>query len=210
MNRHKFFVACERGGKLALFLLFLVLFGYLYLPDMVTKYTKKATTFTTRFTKSNNETYTVTICMDVPLKPSVVNNTLEGKDDYFWRMEHISTKKYNPSELFNKATFSLDRDFSLKYNSKNLKASRAPENQDGVLVEPYNTMTLGKCYAITPPSTKTKKWVLRFEDLENDMPSGIELFITSKNASKNVIWNKWPVIHPLLIHLRRDEPIITK
>ena len=46
---------CEKGGKITFYLIFLGIASLLYLPDMVDKYQKKATTFTTVTEQVKNE-----------------------------------------------------------------------------------------------------------------------------------------------------------
>ena len=89
-------------------------------------------------------------------------------------------------------------------------------NVSGVIEEievtPYNTIHYGKCYAITTTQYETRKWRLLFkEELQiDDLPRGIRLFITSKKASKNVIWAKWPAVEPLVVQLNRIESVSTR
>ena len=109
---------CEKGGKITFYLIFLGIASLLYLPDMVDKYQKKATTFTTvteQVKKEKVDPPTITICMDMPLKPSYVESTLKDAE-YFWRMKRGSmTRGKNTNELFENATYQYNQDFVLRY-----------------------------------------------------------------------------------------------
>ena len=81
---------CEKGFKTTLYLLLLAIFLTLYFPDMVKKYQKKATTFTTKEEQTNygkEELPTLTICFG--FKPSTMEELLGGDFNYFSKMHPL-------------------------------------------------------------------------------------------------------------------------
>ena len=226
MNTSKqFYHVCAQGAKITFYFFLLAFASVLYLPDMIDKYQKKATTFTIRREQINEQVVppTITICMDQALKPSFVESTLKNSE-YFWRMKRgDTTQGKNTNELFENATYQYNDDFILRYGEEimGVKLRLGKHNytingvDETIVMEPYNTIHHGKCYAVTVVQTtefEPRKWRLHFKNdtllKSADMPGGIRLFISSRNASKNVIWAKWPAVEPLVVDLKR-MPLVT-
>ena len=213
--------ACEKGFKTTLYLLLLVIFLTLYFPDMVKKYQKKATTFTTKEEQTdygNEDLPTLTICFG--FKPSTIKVLLDGDFNYFSKMHPLKRiKGLNMKQLYQNATYQYKQDFKIKYGEGEggeILAVGTNKITEGTIFElgSYNTLLNGKCYVISlvkveNKATKQIKIVFRNEtQLQGtDMPNRIQLYITSQSSSKNVIWDKWlPHVKPLVLHLQRGEP----
>ena len=207
----------EKGFKFTLYLTLLVTFFILYFPDMVEKYQKRAKTYTTKeISTSSEDLPTITIC--VGFKPSIINDTFGRNFNYFVKMRYLKEiEGRDMEELYNKASYQYYKDFKIKYGQKHgwfLKEGEQNYSDfDTVKLRPYNTKHRGKCYALSlieAKSIRQIKIIFKPHLQGEDLPTTVQLYITPKNTSKNVIWSKWSPIRPLVVPLKLGEPTASR
>ena len=108
--------------KLILFLILTVLFVMFYMKDQMTDYLMKRTTISTRFEEVKRlEFPTLTICISYGQKPSIARQLglSLNYDILGYGISDEVLKKANAnnlSEVFEKVSYILDRDFEISYS----------------------------------------------------------------------------------------------
>ena len=141
---------------------------------------------------------TITICMDPPLKQSVVSNY------GFKSAGEVVVKDVPNTTLLEKleaVSYILNRDFSLKtidqdWNETDLIVG---ENEK-FFIEPVMTFLQGICFKMEPKFTVKTTWIdvwFRIEiETELDQPSHFVVYLTSPNATLNIATDIWPQYRP--------------
>ena len=178
--------------KILLFLILVINFLILYVPDVVLKYRNKATTITTKREPIEEITWpAITFCMEKAYKPSVLREAFGSTHrSVFTSNDHNVTSKKSLNDLYFKATYRRGRDFYLADLNDYHKVKEMP------------TEDYGMCYSILQESTKKgiffgivpKQALLTTED----NPKGVSIFLTTKNTRHFLINGLWP-LKPLII-----------
>ena len=222
--------------KLILFLILAVLFVMFYMKDQMTDYLMNRTTISTRFEEVKRLEYpTLTICISYGQKPSIarhlglsLNYDILGYGISEEFLKEANAK--NLSEVFEKVSYILDRDFEITYsfgfenkNQNNPKKMEVGKNHftlnrngsEVVLnftVEAIQTMQYATCYKIegSGVNAATVPFHSHFNltqlvDKKEDRSKGIYVLLTDGNTWTGITRSVWPQFTPTKIYIPFDS-----
>ena len=214
--------AIQKLCRFIILVLLLACFIFSYLLDITQKYRKRAKTFTTKREQITNATLpTITICFDLALKPTILKSYGISNGPYFFRnpMNKVDKPLENTTMkvIFDDSAYKTPEDFKIWAEPESTKPKillKLGENQfrnrpEIIILKPLRTLNSGTCYNIEVGNTtfppiiilnvivQTGKNSLTNTVLsEKDTPSGLQLYLTPKASSKNVIFDTWPILTP--------------
>ena len=203
----------ELSKNIFLFGIFLALLGLylkLYLIEETKEYAKGRTTFSSLLQKRTElEIPTIVLCMRPSVIPSMAR---EYGYEHFFELGHNSKiKQLNISvwQMAEKIGYKLNRDFTVNlrgsiFNNSNYDLEQGNNDLNGVkvTVEQVATHRHGMCQVINF-NTKTNfgkdkalTLTVKFHESvpEEDVPTKIDVIMTSKNGWYGVLVDDWPLI----------------
>ena len=185
-------------------------FGYFYLFDIIEKYKNKDTTFTTRQEPATDDRQwpSVTLCMQSPFNTEILNkSTGLQSPQLFTNME--PEKKPDYQQLYDRASFRLQRDFKLSINWKKIKEPgiHSITGNGNVTIEQIHTEMYGMCYSITPSNDyETNRTIpITVEPKESCTSKGMIVLVSTQNTVKNIIPRSWPHLTPFMLNQDFEE-----
>ena len=204
--------------KVFITLVLVVIFFSAYWTKVWRKYQNKATTFTTKrlpMRHNSKEWPAVTICIENAFKASILKSYANTARRYIFKGNSGNNETIYPNnlkislpELFYKAAYKLDRDFSLVIFTDpdssdthvNVTIGQNPE----VFVEEFPTIENGLCYSLFDfnnviNSERIAIGIIPTNDsktAEYDEATGVTLYLTSKNTRHNLVMDSWPYVDP--------------
>ena len=163
------------------------------------------TTTTSRLVQvSETEFPTITICMDPPLKPSVMSKY------GFKSLEEVVINDVPNATLLETLevlSYRLNLDFSMKitrYNQDNKDIDLKLGENEFFFIEPVITFLQGICYKLAPKFQVNNERVtivdfhiqLKSGETNQDQPSHFVVYLTSPTATLNIAANIWPQYLP--------------
>ena len=205
--------------KVSFTIILIIIFISAYWTKVWTKYQNKATAFTTKrvFLKDGSREWpAVTFCIENAFKSSILRANANTARRHIFRgnieknkIMDLNNLNISLHELFYKAAYKLDQDFSLEFfndpdASDHLVNVKLGQNPGIVQVEEFPTKENGLCYSLFNFDTFFNTHRIAFgiiplnqsEILEDDKPTGVSLYLTSKNTRHNIIMESWPYVEP--------------
>ena len=188
--------------RIVFHLILFVLFVHFYLIEQMGDYIAGRATTTSRLEQvTQSEFPTITICMDPPLKPSVVSKY------GFKSAGEVSMKDIPNTTLLEKLkvlSYILNQDFSIKIIDEDWKETNLIDGEnEKFFIEPVITYLQGICFKMEPKFIVKNKWIdiwlqIEFKNIEIDLdqPSHFVLYLTSPNATLNIATAIWPQYLP--------------
>ena len=190
------------------FVLFYV-FYYFYMVDQRKNLIRVRRTGSSRFEEAEVlEPPTITICMDIPLKPSVSNQY--GFANQYSLIFGNKPNLSNP-EKFDLMGYVLNRDYEIQVTTKTWNRVLLREGFNDFEGDKYDVMKLktffhGICYKIQP-LTQLIRVPFKFyfalklnESLgERDQPKAMLIYLTSNDSWHGISTTFWPQYNPAMV-----------
>ena len=223
---HSNMVAIQTRSVLKYIFRFILYFGlffvfcYFYMIDQLSDFIKDRSTITSRFEKASVlEPPTVTICMSIPLKPSVsMSYNFTSQYDIFFQEE---PKNVTLPQRFENLGYLLNRDYQIRIITKTWKEIYLQEGLNDFEGYKYEAMKLktafnGVCYKVQPLFEMLKVpykfyFAIKLNDslLKMDKPEGILVYLTSNDSWQGISTTRWPQYKPSTFRVDLQSKITT-
>ena len=184
-------------------------FCYFYMVDQMNDFIRGRRTVSSRFEEAEVlEPPTITICMDIPLKPSVSNQY--GFANQYSLIFGNKPNLSNP-EKFDLMGYVLNRDYEIQVTTKTWNRVLLREGFNDFEGDKYDVMKLktffhGICYKIQPLTQLTRVpfqfyFALKLNESlgERDQPKAMLIYLTSNDSWHGISTTFWPQYNPAMV-----------